>query len=244
VIIERIKRKIEPQMFIVPQSTPVIFFGNYDKARACTISLNPSNKEFVDQSDRLLDERSRERLCSRKKLNKTDNEELTDDDANIVIKYCTDYFKLRPYRLWFDPFNYFIERYGNYSYYKDSCVGLDLSQWATSKKWNEIPENLRHKLVANDLPVLKYLLNKDFEIMFLNGRTVVENISECLDISLKNILTTFKNTNNIDKELVIYHWQYKNIEVVGWNIYLQSAAVGGNENKNIFCDLIKKRLSK
>ncbi len=78
--------------------------------------------------------------------------------------------------------------------------------------------------------------------MFLNGRTVVDNISECLDIKLKNISTTFKNAKNINQDITIYHGEYKNIEVVGWNIYLQSAAVGGNENKNIFCDLIKKQL--
>jgi hypothetical protein len=56
-ILERIKRKIDPGMYIVPQSTPIIYFGNYDAAKACTISLNPSNKEFVDDSKILLDKK-------------------------------------------------------------------------------------------------------------------------------------------------------------------------------------------
>jgi len=67
VIIERIKRKIEPEMYILPQSTPVIYFGNYDTAKACTVSLNPSDKDFVNNSNILLDNENSERLCSRKK---------------------------------------------------------------------------------------------------------------------------------------------------------------------------------
>jgi hypothetical protein len=239
-IIERIKRKIDPGMYIVPKTTPIIYFGNYDAAKACTISLNPSNKELVDNSDRLLDEKNAERLCSRKKLNRSDNEELNDDEVKTVLRYCTDYFKIRPLKAWFDPFNHFIERYGNYSYYNDTCVHLDLVQWATYEKWSKVPITIAHKHLNNDLPVLKYLLTKDFELMFLNGTTAVENVSDCLNITLKETSTIFKNTNNVDRKLIIYHGKYNNIEIVGWNLYLQAAAVGGYENKNILCDIIKK----
>jgi hypothetical protein len=240
VIIERIKRKIDPDMYIVPQTTPIIYFGNYDAAKACTISLNPSNKEFVDDSKKLLDEKSKERLCSRKMLNRADNEELSDDEAKTVLRYCTDYFKLRPYDIWFKPFNNIIERYGNYSYYMDTCVHLDLVQWATYEKWSKLPDSIRKKHLFDDLPVLEYLLNKDFEIMFLNGSTAVENVSNCLNITLKETSTVFKNTNGFDTKLVVFQGEYSKIKVVGWNIYLQSPAVGGYENKSILCDIIKK----
>jgi hypothetical protein len=239
-IIERIKRKIDSGMYIVPQTTPIIYFGNYNAAKACTVSLNPSNKEFVDNSKKLLDEKRAERLCSRKMLKRADNDELSDEDARTVLRYCTDYFKLRPLKAWFDPFNYFIERYGDYSYYKDTCVHLDLVQWATYEKWRDVPMSIKQKHLTNDLPVLKHLLNKDFEIMFLNGTTVVENVRECLNITLREISTVFKNTNNVDTKLVIYHGEFNKIKVVGWNIYLQSAAVGGYENKSILCDIVKK----
>jgi hypothetical protein len=116
---------------------------------------------------------------------------------------------------------------------------LDLVQWAT-EKWSKVPITIARKHLINDLPVLKYLLTKDFEIMFLNGKTVVENVSNCLNITLKETSTIFKNTNNIDMRLIIYQGEYKKIKVVGWNIYLQSPAAGGYENKNILCDIIKK----
>jgi len=241
-IIERIKRKIESGLYIVPQSTPIIYFGNYDEAKACTISLNPSNKEFVGSSDILLDYKDSERLCSRKQLHKSDNEKLTDNEARTVLKYCTNYFKLRPYDLWFKPFDYFIRNYGEYSYYNDTCVHLDLVQWATYEKWNNLSPFVKQRHLDNDLPVLKYLLNKKFEVMFLNGNTVVNSVAEYLNINLKKKTVSFTNTNGKTKNLIVSHGSYNQIEVIGWNVYLQSAAVGGNENKLILCDLIKRNI--
>jgi hypothetical protein len=241
-IIERIKRKIEKDLLIVPQSTPIIYFGNYDKAKACTISLNPSNKEFVDGSNILLDNRHLERLCTRKQLHKSDNEELTDNDAEIVLEYCNNYFKKRPFNMWFKPFDYFIKKYGDYSYYDDTCVHLDLVQWATSDKWSVLSPLIRQKHLDNDLHVLKYLLNKNFETMFLNGKTVVDSVSKCLNINLTKKTIPFINANGKTTELTISHGRYNQIEVIGWNVYLQSASVGGNENKHILCDLIKKNI--
>ena len=52
----------------------------------------------------------------------------------------------------------------------------------------------------------------------------------------------FKNTNNISKPLSIYYGKYNKTDIIGWNLYLQSAAVGGNENKSILCDLIKNNM--
>jgi hypothetical protein len=230
-IIERIKRKIEPDMCVVPQTTPVIYFGDYNSARACTISLNPSNLEFVDKSNKLLDEKT-ERLCSRKKLNRADNESLSDDDAETVLKYCTNYFNFRPYNLWFKPFDKFIKRYGDYSYYDGTCVHLDLFQWATYKKWTELPSSIKQKHLDDDLPILKYLLKKDFEVMFLNGNKVVKNVCDCLNIKLKEESKPFK-----DNSVVIYHGEYNSIKVIGWNLYLQSAACAGSES--VLCDLLK-----
>ncbi|MFP3042406.1 hypothetical protein LQZ19_11375 [Treponema primitia] len=241
-IIERIKRRIDPNMFITPQTTPIVFFGNYDKSKVCTISLNPSDKEFIDNSNDLLDFKNNERLCSRKKLRRNDNEELTDDEANAVLKYCNEYFKVHPYKGWFDPLDYFIKHFGNYSYYDDTCVHLDLVQWATTPKWNDVPQNIRQRHLNNDLPVLKYLLNKDFEVMFLNGKTVVDNVAQCLDLNIKSKNTVFKNSNGKESELYIYYGEYNSIKIVGWNLYLQSAAVGGYENKSILCKIIKGNL--
>jgi len=239
VILERIKRKIEPNMDIVPQTTPIIYFGNYDTAKACTISLNPSNLEFVDRAKKLLDDKNKERLCSRKKLKRADNEELSDDEAKEVLRYCKNYFndEYNPYNQWFKPFDHLIKRYCNYSYYDGTCVHLDLVQWATSEKWAKVHASIREKHLSSDLRILEHLLKKNFEVMFLNGRTVVDNTRKRLGINLEEKSMRFKN-----KPLVIYYGEYNKIKVIGWNIYLQSAAGGGYEDKNRLCDLIKQNL--
>jgi hypothetical protein len=144
--------------------------------------------------------------------------------------------------MWFKPFDFFIKKYGEYSYYDDTCVHLDLVQWATFKKWSELSSFVKQQHLENDLPVLKYLLNKKFEVMFLNGKTVVDSVSDCLNVNLKQKSLQFINANGKTTELIIFHGKYNQIEVIGWNVYLQSASVGGNENKQILCDLIKKNL--
>ena len=240
-IIERIKRKIEPNMCITEYSTPIIYFGNYNESKACTISLNPSNKEFVNNANILLDYSNRERLCSRIKLKKGNNVELTDDDAETVLNYCNNYFNLRPLRLWFNPINNLINYLGNYSYYDNSCVNLDLVQWATTPKWSDVPPHIMQKHLENDLPVLKYLLEKKFDVIFLNGKTTVTNVSECLNINLNKKYTVFRNSNGIEKNLEIFVGKYNNIKVLGWNLYLQNA-IPGNENIKLFSNIIKTNI--
>jgi hypothetical protein len=240
-ILERIKRKIEPGMFITPQSTPIVYFGEFNNAISCTISLNPSDKEFINNSGKLLDLENMERLCSRKKLKVEDNVVLSDNEANIVLKYCDEYFQRKPYKIWFDPFDYVIKKLGNYSYYNGSCVNLDLIQWATTPKWDKVPEDIRNKHLEYDLPFLRYLLlEKNFEVMFLNGKTVAENIEKHLNIVLNKKQTTFINSNNIERKLTIYTGKYRNMNIIGWNIYLTSPELGGYKNKEILCNKIKE----
>jgi len=240
-ILERIKRPIENNLSITKQSTPIIYFGNYNKAKACTISLNPSDREFLDKNGNILSG-TKERLCSRKKLGKKDADILNDSEANIVEKYCNDYFKINPYKIWFNKYDHLIKKFG-YSYYNDSCVALDLIQWATTPFWNGLEENIKSIHLKNDLPVMEYLLEKDFEVIFLNGGTVVSNVK----IYLKNIYlieknAVFKNRNGNSKDIKIYIGSYKKIKVIGWSTYLQSASIGGYENIDILSEIIKGKI--
>ena len=164
-LIERIKRKIETGLCITPMTTPVVYFGNYEKAKVCTVSLNPSDIEFVNSRGILLDNANQERLCSRLKLNKKDDEELSDGEAEQVLQYCNGYFKLRPY-LWFNKLEHFIKHFNGYSYFDGSCVHLDLVQWATTPKWSDLDEDIKQKHIDNDKPVLLYLLKKNLTIFF------------------------------------------------------------------------------
>jgi len=239
-ILERVKRPIEDNTHIIPGTTPVIYFGNYDNAKACTISINPSDKEFKNDKGELL-ENGKARLCSRKMLNVPDNEELSDSQAEEVIKYCNEYFDNNPYRRWFDPFDFFIKQFDEYSYYKNSgyktCVHLDLVQWATDK-WRRLPEDIKYNHLNKDLPILKHLLNKkDFKIIFLNGITVVDNVKKGLDIKLEEKTDKFRK-----KTLKVYFGKYNEIAVIGWNLVLSH--IGGKKDIKELCRIIKEILDK
>jgi hypothetical protein len=240
-IIERIKRPIENNICITKGSTPIVYFGDYDSAKACTISLNPSDREFLDKNGRVLTG-DKERLCSRIKLRKNDTEILTDNDAEIVLNYCKNYFKKNPYKNWFYKYDYIINKFG-YSFYNNTCVHLDLIQWATTPFWNDLSENIKLIHLKNDLPFLEHLLNKNFEIIFLNGSTVVSNVSRHLkSITLKEKELVYKNNNGNTRNIKIYIGKYNNIKIIGWSIYLQSPSVGGYNNIDILYDTIKNNL--
>ena len=49
-ILEYIRQPIPIGLDIVDLSVPIVFFGNLEKANISTISINPSDKEFLDKN--------------------------------------------------------------------------------------------------------------------------------------------------------------------------------------------------
>ena len=242
-ISDRIKQPIDPSLCITNGSTPIPYFGQFDVARSCTISLNPSGREFCDKNGRLLDS-SRERLCSRMKLGKKDSEILEDAEVVSVLSSCNNYFNNRPYKGWFNKYERFLQRFG-LSYYSGSVVHLDLVQWATTPFWGELPEGVRQKLLDRDLPFLQELLKKNFGYIFLNGKTTVTEVSDHLSLKLEEI-----EVKVLEKaKTKIYFGEHGKSKVLGWSTYLQSAAVGSYANvdrlaNEVFEQNMKKSMMK
>ena len=238
-------------MNITPRSTPIIWFGDYANSKVCTISLNPSDREFYnkpkDQIDyvkpeNLLKDKD-ERLCSREKLGKDDDQSLDDNDIKIIKDYCNNYFNnANYYKEWFDPLNNFLEEFGNYSFFNGSCVNLDIIQWATTPKWKGLSSINKEKLLKKDLNVLKFLLeNKTFDIMFLNGKSVIKIVSDYLKIKLIYKSLSYKNNKNKEKKITIFSGMYNKTKVIGWNLYFQYT-FKNISNIKVFCDLIKNNI--
>lgn len=203
---------------ILKQSTFVPFFGNIEKANACTISINPSFNEFRDSKGDILSD-NKARLCSRKSLDKRDDEELSTDDAQKVYAACLNYFQNNPYKRWFNKINRFIQDIDSeLSYYDSTLVHLDLVQWATEKKWSEC-KPIQKELLKICSPFLKELLDqKKFNIIFLNGQTVVNSFIEKISpLDEKEIVL-----KRDGKKATLYFGTYKGTRVVGWSRYLQS----------------------
>lgn len=221
---ERIKQPIAPSLCITKRSTPIPFFGHYETAEACTVSLNPSAREFCDRSGKII-EPPGERLYSRSMIGKSDDEPLDEADAEQALAYCTAYFNRRPYKSWFNKYERFLKAF-SLSYYSGSVVHLDLVQWATTPSWGDLTNDVKDRLLARDLPFLKELLKKKFRFIFLNGKTTVSEVSKHLDLSLREVEVS------VDDKITstIYFGVYKTSKVIGWSKYLQSAAIGSYVN--------------
>ncbi|MDR3302775.1 MAG: hypothetical protein LBT01_09665 [Spirochaetaceae bacterium] len=232
IIIERIKRKIEPNMCITPQTTPVVFFGDYEKAKACVIALHPSENEFLDKNRNIIIGEDR-RLYSRKELKKDDLCELEDDDIEKVLNCCIDYFKdISKPLSWFKDLESLINQFG-YSYYDNKnnsnfnkCVQLDLVQWACPS-WGSIKDKkiISHHL-KNDLPVLKHLLKKKFEYIFLDSERAVSEVENLLGITLNRRQTKCINNKGTNENITIYIGEYNNAKVIGWSELFPSQRIG------------------
>ncbi|WP_128547816.1 hypothetical protein [Larkinella soli] len=236
-ILNRLGQSIPPNLSITPHTTPVAFFGDFDNASACTISINPSHCEFYNKTTILTG--GKKRLISRKELNRHDSEELSQAEAKLVFDFCKNYFKTRPYKGWFNKYDEFLKLFG-LSYYNGSTVHLDVVQWATTPLWSSLTETQRQILLKNDLPFLISLLEKDFNLIFLNGNTVVSALQDFLGIQLVKKVAFFKpNSQSHAFRFNIYLGNYNNSKVIGWSPYLQSKAIPSYEDARQFAQAIK-----
>ena len=226
-----VKEPIQGGLSITQKSTPIPFFGDLESAKVCTISLNPSDREFLDSKGSLL---VKKRLCDRDLLKKEDDESLTEADAKKVVDGCKKYFEYKPYRLWFDKIDCFLKSFDpTYSYYSKTAVALDLAQWATTPKWSGLLEHVKSELLSNGIPFLKDILEyKKFDFIFLNGKTVFEEVASHLKIGYNQKKVTVGKTN-----FSVYFGKYASSNVIGWSVYLQSKQGGGYEN---ICRIAKK----
>lgn len=230
-ILGRTMQEIPEKLCVIKETTPIVYFGKFNSARACTISLNPSNREFQDDSGSLLTG-SMARLCSRRELAKRDTDALSVKDAEQVIQACNNYFENRPYLNWFNKYERFLKHY-SYSYYDGSCVHLDMVQWATKPIWRFLSQPVKAELLREDMPFLLHLLSKEFQHIFLNGRTVVTELSRHIDLSLTTEIVKFNSRN-----LHIYSGAYNGANVIGWSAYLQSPSVPSYANVDQLANMI------
>lgn len=166
---ERIRRPAPSAACVVPQSTPVVAFGNAQLAKAATLGLNPSRVEFLDDAGALLDGEAR-RLATHMSLGATDLAAASTSTVARVLEDCNAYFDRNPYRRWFDQLTPILTACGA-SYYDRSACHLDLVQWATDPTWGGLrPASLRKRLIADDARFLEQQLrNENIRVLLVNG---------------------------------------------------------------------------
>ena len=213
-LLDYISRPIPQGIPIVPQSIPIVFFGEIEKARLATIAINPSNREFTNTKHEIFPP-NKKRFVDRDILGVSDNDTLSLKQAEMVYQSLCNFFHKRPYMQWFGQLEkLFLE--ANLSYFKGDIINLDISPWATSVKWSNLTEEQRSDLVSHGGKLLQTILNAgQLRCLFVNGKTAIDHVS-------RHITTlTSHSVIQLNRRCEIFVGKYNNLKIVGWSNYLQ-----------------------
>jgi hypothetical protein len=171
---------------VIPWSCPVPSFGDVSRARVATLGLNPSNREFVDQSGKELVGPSR-RFHTLGSLGLAHWSEAKSEHMRLVGESCRTYFLGNPYDTWFRQLDHVLAE-ANVSYYGliGGACHLDLIPYATARKWTDLSSRQRSSLfrVAGD--TLGHLLAESpIRLLVLNGSAVVTHFQNLSGIRLE-----------------------------------------------------------
>lgn len=213
-------RKPLPGEFVVPQSTPVIAFGNAQTARIATLGLNPSRAEFVDRNGNLLSGENR-RLSTNISLGLASIEDVSDPDIQTIVDDCNTYFHRNPYRRWFDQLDTILQLCGA-SYYDNTACHLDLVQWATDPVWSGLESDVKKQLLKTDVSFLhQQILDSQLDCILINGRGVLNLFLQSFDIRLQES-EPIRGFHIHDIRL-FNGWFNDRTHVIAWTINIQSS---------------------
>jgi hypothetical protein len=178
-LVERLDTPCVRATKVIPWSCPVPAFGDLSKSVVATLGLNPSNREFVDNSGNELDGPAR-RLHTLKSLRLTRWSDAAAGHLRLIHESCRGYFSCNPYNGWFRSLDYILSG-AKFSYYGSSASAchLDLIPYATTCKWTELTTRQRSSLLSLAGDALGLLLrDSPVRLLLLNGRTVIENLQK------------------------------------------------------------------
>lgn len=157
---------------VIPWSSPIVSFGDAGRATVATVGLNPSNREFVNQDGEELAGASRrfETLAS---LRLKGWRSARASHVERVVDSCRGYFQNNPYDRWFGRLEFLFA--GKVSYYDRHAVAchLDISPFATARKWGDLLPCQQRGLVATTGHALGLVLRESrISLLILNGQGV------------------------------------------------------------------------
>jgi hypothetical protein len=170
---------------VIKWGCPVPSFGDLSSARIATLGLNPSNREFVDESGEELQGNSR-RFQTLASLGLRSWSEIDARHLRMILDSCRRYFLGNPYDRWFKKLDQVVSG-AKASFYGTSggACHLDLIPYATVEKWTELTTQQRSSLLAVAADTLGLLLkDSPVRILILNGQSVVEQFQAACGIRL------------------------------------------------------------
>jgi hypothetical protein len=185
-LICRLEQAAQRDTDVIEWGSPVPSFGDISTARVATVGLNPSNREFVDNSGHELCGAFR-RFQTLSSLGIASWLDTDTRHLRLIIRSCERYFTCNPYDTWFRRLDH-IASGGGFTFYgpQANLCHLDLIPFATSRKWTELSPRQRSSLLSIAADTLALLLRESpIEALVLNGRAVVEHFQMMAGIRLE-----------------------------------------------------------
>lgn len=170
---------------VISWGAPIPSFGDPYAATVATLGLNPSNKEFVDNSNQELQGQQR-RFHTLESLDISSWDLISEKHIELIENSCTEYFQRNPYNGWFKSLDSIISG-TSASYYNKlfHAVHLDLIPFATNKKWAHLESAHKNALLEESGSILGKIITKTpIRILILNGKTVVDNFEKIANTKL------------------------------------------------------------
>ena len=173
-LLDRLDSSAISKTNVIRWGCPVPSFGNLSGSRVATLGINPSNREFVDQSGNELEGEYR-RFHTLRSLGLDSWSEVDARHLHAILDSCRTYFSGNPYDRWFKRLDQVIS--GTMaSFYDpdDEACHLDLIPYATGRKWTDLTTQQKSSLLTVAGDTLGLLLrDSPVRILILNGSSVV-----------------------------------------------------------------------
>lgn len=217
-VLDRMRRPVPADIPVVTGSIPVAAFGNPQTSRIATVGINPSSAEFLDASGALMTGEA-QRFETVPSIGGGPLQGAEADAVATAVESCYRYFERRPYLEWFKPLDKVLQALGA-SYWAGSACHLDLVQWATKPKWSGLSKTTRGDALGSDTQFLLDQLNEhQFDLLLLNGRTVVDTFSSAV-----SQLTPLPSPVSVGRvSCNIYRGMRDATKVIGWSANFQSS---------------------
>lgn len=170
---------------VIRWGAPVLSFGDLSISKVATLGLNPSNREFVDESGKELQGALR-RFHTLGSLGLDSWAEADVRHLDIILESCRTYFRGNPYDRWFRKLDKVVTG-AEASFYdsRHTACHLDLIPYATVRKWGELSGRQRSRLMALVGDSLGMLLSESpVNILILNGKSVVQYFQDVASVTL------------------------------------------------------------
>jgi hypothetical protein len=203
----------------VPGSLPVLFFGDLCIARAATVGINPSHREYLDDGGKELVGIAR-RFETLSSLGAVDRASLTDSQCFRAVATMRSYFgPNKPVYQWFQPLRRVLGGMGLH-YENGEVAHLDLVQEATNPTWSELaklrPDDAE-SLRGADEHFLRWQLGAFRPgLIICNGKTPLEAVQKMVGASVTRTATVAR----LNWSVAVGTIGHRRVAVAGWNLPL------------------------